>query len=223
MSDLRPHATRLMTIAIAAQLVSGSVSAVTLDNSGFESPNVGADTFYAFQYGPIGYGWDFPAGSGIAGNSSGFTAGNPTAPEGIQVAFVQMNGSMSQDFTVGAPTTLSFSFLAAQRATGTVSGPLPNIQDFDVYIDAVHVGYFFPTTTTYQTYSTAPVSLFAGSHTLSFLGRNTDGRDNTVLIDAVSAVPEPGIGVLIVAGSVILLLSARRREGTHASGGAGDV
>jgi len=209
----------LLATALAAALATSSASAIALNNSSFENPDVGSDTFFAFQYGPVGYGWDFPAGSGIAGNNSGFTAGNPLAPDGIQVAFVQMNGSMSQSFVLSESTTLSFSFLAAQRATGTASGPLPNRQDFDVYIDALHVGYFLPATITYLSYATNPVSLFAGTHTLNFVGRNSDGRDNTVLIDAVQAIPEPGTSALLIVGSLVLLLKVRQRSRVHASSG----
>ena len=49
-----------------------------------------------FLYHPAGSAWSFAGGSGISGNGSGFTSGNPAAPQGSQVAFLQATGSFSQ-------------------------------------------------------------------------------------------------------------------------------
>ena len=58
-------------------------------NPGFETPVISA-----YQYNPSGGGWTFTAqsganGSGISANGSAFTTGNPVAPQGSQVAFLQ--------------------------------------------------------------------------------------------------------------------------------------
>jgi hypothetical protein len=53
-------------------------------NGGFEVPNLGG----GFQYAPAGASWVFTAAAGISGNGSGFTSGNPPAPEGLQVALL---------------------------------------------------------------------------------------------------------------------------------------
>src|SRR5262249_376212 len=66
----------------------GSAGVVIGDPS-FESPNVGTGSFFDFQYDPSGSPWTFAGGAGVAGNGSGFTVGNPDAPEGTQVAFLQ--------------------------------------------------------------------------------------------------------------------------------------
>ena len=56
-----------------------------------------------------------PAAAGVSSNGSAFTSGNPNAPDGSQVAFLQGTGSMSQSVYLDAGT-YSLSFLAAQRA-----------------------------------------------------------------------------------------------------------
>ena len=52
-------------------------------------------------------------------------------------------------------------------------------------IDSTVVGTFTPGTG-YQTYTTAPLTLAAGSHTITFKGLDTATGDNTALIDAIS-------------------------------------
>ena len=63
-----------------------------------------------FQYRPAGSPWTFAGGAGIAGNGSGFTAGNPPAPEGTQVAFLQRTGSFSQAVAGWAAGTYLLTF-----------------------------------------------------------------------------------------------------------------
>src|SRR5204862_434248 len=80
------------TALIDAVGVAPALTAVFADR-GFEQVSVGAGNF---QYRPAGSPWTFTGGAGIAGNYSGFTSGNPSAPEGTQVAFLQGTGSYSQ-------------------------------------------------------------------------------------------------------------------------------
>src|SRR5204863_236940 len=95
--------------------VSLQAQSVDIGDPGFETPNVGTGSWDAFQYDPSGSAWTFNSGSGVAGNGSGFTSGNPDAPDGSQVAFVQSSASsFSQSVTLG-PGTYSINFLAAQR------------------------------------------------------------------------------------------------------------
>ena len=56
-----------------------------------------------------------PAGAGISGNNSGFTSGNPPAPQGSQVAFLQGTGSFSQTVAGWAAGSYVITFDAAQR------------------------------------------------------------------------------------------------------------
>src|SRR6266568_2826343 len=78
---------------------------------GFETPVVG---YGSYQYNPGGAPWTLAGNSGLTGNASGFTASNPNAPEGSQVAFVQTTGSMSQPMTFAA-ASYKLVFSAAQR------------------------------------------------------------------------------------------------------------
>jgi hypothetical protein len=147
----------------------------------FETPSVGTGAYGAFQYQPGGSPWVFDAGSGVAGNGSGFTAGNPDAPDGTQVAFLQGYGSFSQSVTF-APGTYSISFLAAQRGNYQYSH-----QTIQVRVDGDVVGTFTPPDTNYSAYNTASFTVTAGAHTITFAGLDPDGgdKDNTAFIDQV--------------------------------------
>src|SRR5262249_56281001 len=83
---------------------STGAAAAALRQGGFESPDVGTGSFGAFAYDPAGSAWTFDEGAGVAGNGSGFTDGNPDAPEGTQVAFLQGAGSFSQAVNLAART-----------------------------------------------------------------------------------------------------------------------
>jgi hypothetical protein len=156
------------------------VQAVSIINDpGFETPNVGTGTYGAFQYNPSGSPWTFGSGSGVAGNGSGFTAGNPNAPQGTQVAFLQAFGTISQTATFAAGT-YSLSFNAAQRGNGNFS-----YQTFQVLIDGNVVGTINPTDTNYSVYTTNSFTVTAGPHTITFVGTDPDGQDNTAFIDQV--------------------------------------
>ena len=99
---------------------------------------------------PTGSPWTFTGRAGIAANGSGFTAGNPPAPEGTQVAFLQKTGSFSQAVAGWAAGSYRLTFYAAQRGnTGT------SRQDFRVLVDGVVVGTFTPSGTSYQVLTTA--------------------------------------------------------------------
>jgi hypothetical protein len=112
----------------------------------------------------------------VAGNGGYFTSGNPNAPEGVQVAFVQgASSSFSQaiDFSTG---TYSLTFQAAQRA---VDGG----ETFNVLVDGQVVGSFHPGGASYSTFTTNHFALSAGSHTIEFLGAGGAGSKQTALID----------------------------------------
>ena len=61
--------------------------------------------------------WSFSGKAGVAANGSGYTQGSPPAPEGTQVAFLQMTGSFSQVVTAWAGGSYQITFKAAQRST----------------------------------------------------------------------------------------------------------
>jgi hypothetical protein len=93
----------------------------------------------------------------VAGNGSGFTSGNPDAPEGAQVGFLEETGSFSQAVAGWAAGNYQISFDAAQRANFQASR-----QDFEVLVDGVVVGTFTPSGTSYQGYATAVFTVSAG-------------------------------------------------------------
>jgi len=155
----------------------------TIGDPGFELPALGTGSS-AYAYDPSGSPWSFsgssPSGSGVAGNGSAFTSGNPNAPQGTQVAFLQETGTISQsvDFTAG---TYVLSFQAAQRGNYQASN-----QTFQVLVDGTVVGTFTPAGTSYAEYSTDSFTVASGPHTIEFAGIDPNGGDNTVFLDEVS-------------------------------------
>ena len=117
-------------------------SSSAIGDAGFEQVQVGAGHF---QYRPTGSAWTFSGNSGIAANNSAFTSGNPPAPQGTQVAFLQTTGSFTQTVTGWAAGSYVITFDAAQRGNYQASR-----QDFQVLVDGVVVGTFTPSGTSYQ-------------------------------------------------------------------------
>jgi len=151
-----------------------------IPNSSFEHPNVGSGNYV---YNPGGGSWVFTGdtdnGSGLIGNGSGFS--NPNAPDGSQAAFLQVNGMISQTlsgFTPGMTYTITYS--AAQRPG--------NMQTWNVKVDdTVIQSNNTPGGSSYADY-TATFVASAPVHTLSFVGTDLFGGDNTVFIDNVQIV-----------------------------------
>jgi hypothetical protein len=186
------------------QLVSAPVLP-TIGDPSFAAPAQGSGSA-AFSYDPSESAWAFsgssPSGSGLTGNDSPFTNGNPDAPVGSQVAFVQETGTLSQ--SVYWPTgTYQISFTAAQRANDNNGG-----EDFQVLVDGVAIGTFDPISTDYQTYTTPAFGVASGPHTIQFVGIDSATGDNTaflsqVQVNAVStATPWTGTAVGGATGGV---------------------
>jgi hypothetical protein len=152
-------------------------------DQGFEQVSVGNGQF---QPDSTGSPWSFSGSAGITGNNSGYTTSNPPAPEGFQIAFLQGTGSFSQDVSGWATGSYQLTFRAAQRGDNPSH---PSQEDFQVLIDGTLVGTFQPSSTSYQTYTTAPFTVTAGAHTITFQGLDSVGGDNTALIDQVVASP----------------------------------
>jgi streptogramin lyase len=155
----------------------------TLQDGNFASPNLPASTF---QYAPTGTPWTYTGSSGLAANNSGITSGNPPAPAGTQVGFIQQTGKISQTINLAAGT-YNVNFAAAQRAG--------NNQRIEVLVDSQVVGIFTPAGTSYSTLTTGPFTVTGGPHTLAFVGLNPNGGDNTALIDGV-AVNQPALQIV---------------------------
>ncbi|BCU78382.1 hypothetical protein llg_30970 [Luteolibacter sp. LG18] len=152
-------------------------------NAGFESPAI-----TTFAYNPAGASWTFTpssatGGSGISANGSGFTAGNPAAPQGSQVAFIQKAGSVSQTLAGLVPGTVyTVSFAAANRGTSSYNGP----QSWKVTIDGTTVADYPAGSvgTSYADFS-ATFTATAASQVLAFTGTQS-ANDRTVFIDRVA-------------------------------------
>ena len=176
------------TAFIDQVLVFQAASPPSVSDHDFEQDSL---VYGAYQYDPTGSPWTFTAengdtGSGITANNSGFTLGDPVAPEGTQVAFLQGPVTISQDVTAWAGGSYQVSFKAVQRSDIYV--PLQQ-QDFQVLVDGSVVGTFKPSSTSYQDYITAPFTVSPGDHTITFQGLDSVGGDNTALIDQVVVSP----------------------------------
>lgn len=152
-------------------------------NFGFETPEIGAGTF---DYSPSGGLWTFGGtSSGIVANGSAFS--NPNAPQGVQAAFVQKTGTISQaisGFIPGVGYTLSFS--AAERPN--------NAQSWNVTINGAVIASFNPgsSATTYTNYL-ANFTATATTQTVTFVGTDLIGGDNTIFIDNVLITSPPNL------------------------------
>jgi hypothetical protein len=165
-------------------------SSAVIANPGFETPVISS-----YQYNPSGGSWAFTAlsgnnGSGISANNSAFTTANPTAPQGVQVAYLQGLSSVSQSvggFVPGAIYTMTFA--AAQRNYQQNGG-----QTWNVTVDGTAAGSFAPprSATNYVDY-TASFTATAATHTLALAGTDVHGGDNTVLIDNVRLALTPSL------------------------------
>jgi hypothetical protein len=154
-------------------------------NLSFELPAIGSGKHV---YGPDGGSWIFKSnsgdsGSGIVANGSAF--GNPNAPHGTQAAFVQTYGTITQTLTGFAPgTNYTLTYSAAQRAGGNQHGG----ESWNVVVDGVVIKSNTPGSTSYTTY-TANFTASLATHTLSFVGTDLAGGDNTVFLDNVRFTP----------------------------------
>ena len=82
--------------------------------------------------------WQFTGIAGVSANNSAFTTGNPPAPSGNQVAFIQNLGSMSQSvYLQGGVYNLSA--LATQRIQYQSQA-----QSIEVLVDGAEVGVITP-------------------------------------------------------------------------------
>ena len=187
-----PVANKLVPDLIA--FGASSTGTPTVGDAGFEAVSVAGPGTSDYAYNPSGSAWTFGGQAGLSGNGSGFTSGNPAAPQGSQVAFLQNQGTITQTVANFAAGSYTLSFLAAQRANYGTSN-----ETFAVMLDGTNVGTFDPSSTSYQTYRSNVFSLAAGSHIISFVGMGPSGGDNTAFLDNVTlaqatASPTPTVG-----------------------------
>jgi acetyl esterase/lipase len=107
------------------------------------------------------------------------TAGEPVAPGGMQVAFLQRDANFTE----------VLDFLSVSNTLGFGAAQPPNYQEssqmFQVLIDDTVVGTFTPSGTDHAVYTTDKFQVTTATHTLTLRGLNPDGGDNTALIDQV--------------------------------------
>ncbi|MCD6049166.1 MAG: metallophosphoesterase, partial [Verrucomicrobia bacterium] len=155
-------------------------SAITVPNLGFETPATAS-----YVYNPAGASWAFTGNSGISSNNTAFTSGNPNAPQGTQVAFLQRTSSVSQALSGFIPNTAyTVVHSAAQRKFGTLG------QTWDVRINGSSIAAFAPplSATNYVSYW-AGFTATTANNTLGIFGTDLNGGDNTVFLDNVRVVP----------------------------------
>jgi hypothetical protein len=181
--------------ANSAQVSATPVSAATavVQNFGFETPSIST-----YQYAPSGATWAFSAqsganGSGIAANNSAFTSGNPNAPQGVQVAFLQGTGAISQTLLgllAGALYQISFSAAQRNNIYGQQSG-----QTWQIWLNGSVIGTYAPpeSAQTYSNYTAAFTASASGTNILAFVGTDLNGGDNTVFLDNVQLALAPSL------------------------------
>ncbi|MCE0523396.1 MAG: putative Ig domain-containing protein [Methylacidiphilales bacterium] len=144
-------------------------------NSSFETPVTSGAT-----YEPAGATWTFTNYAGIQGNGSVYSGLESVAPNGTQTAFLQgvsgTLGTMSQTMNFPAGT-YTISFYAAQR--------FGQVQPVQVSVDGTAIGTYTPTSTNFAQITTAPFTVAAGNHTVTFAATSSSS-DKTSFIDLVS-------------------------------------
>lgn len=167
--------------AFAANKTAASLGGTpyTLPGGDFESPALPSSP--GFQYSPSGSAWTLHSGAGLSRNGTGFTSGNPNAPQGSQVLFLQTGGRITQSIVFVAGT-YTFDFYAAQRGNSQSS-----FQTFQLRVDGQAIQTFQPAGTSYQLMTSVPVSLTSGAHTIELRGLNPNGGDNTAFVDRFRA------------------------------------
>jgi len=159
---------------VPASPPSPTVASTFLDPS-FENVRTGTDSFYAFAYAPAIAGWTFSGSAGTSGNNSGFTSGNPSAPDGTQVAFIQVQGAMSTQLSLSAGSYR----ISAEVANGANWG---GQQTVVVTVDGTEVGRFLGGVN-YSLSSTGSFPVSAGVHSIKFSGQATN--DSTLFLDSL--------------------------------------
>jgi hypothetical protein len=208
-----------ITLEGSGPLVSGytafvdQLSITSATPNGFSDPSFGNPSQgsggSAWTAQPSGSAWTFTGSAGLSGNASGFTSGNPNAPQGSQVAFIQESGIVSQVVNTAAAGPYVISFSAAQRGNNGASN-----ETVAVEVDGTVVGSVTPVGTSYATYMINGFALTAGRHTVAFVGIDPAGIDQTVFLDRVDLVPQGLLGPIPQVQNGVLLVPGTFEPGT---------
>jgi hypothetical protein len=206
-----PRRARLRPLAIESLegrelLTTATLTFNSISDGSFEAPKLPAGAYQlapaaapwqfagvTYQVPPSSSPWQFAGDAGVSSNGSAFTNGNPNAPDGTQVAFIQDNGSISQTVYLDAGV-YNLSFLAAQRLDYQTQN-----QGIKVLIDGALEGMIVPNSpvvinnatksVTYSAYQTWNFTVTAGTHSVELLGTSPPSADSTVFIDEVTITP----------------------------------
>jgi VCBS repeat-containing protein len=153
---------------------------VPLLDGGFETPNIAG---FLYNNEAAGGAWTFEDRSGLTDNATGFTSGNPGAPEGSQVAFLQYSqataGVISQSFTaVTGEYVLEFD--AARRGNSN-DNPM-----FQVVLDGVVQATVETPDIAYTHHSVVIQIQNDGLHTLSLVSVAGVDSDETTFLDNIA-------------------------------------
>jgi hypothetical protein len=213
----------------AAAFLFGMVSASHANlivNGGFEDPLLSTNPSFgptSFQVAPnyvypgltgadTVASWTYNGGAGLIDTSQGFNAWygstSPSGFSGVQYAFVQSTGTLSQTFNSLAGLT-TISWLEGSRPNlGSVNGN----ESYQVLLNGVPI--YTNTTPSDQNFTDISVTglLGLGTNTLEFVGLSR--QDSTVFLDDVSvaAVPEASTWVMMILGFMSLGFVAYRRQ-----------
>ncbi|HET6227075.1 MAG TPA: G8 domain-containing protein [Bacteroidia bacterium] len=170
-----------LTHSVYAQTAVGTITSTQVTNGSFETPALATGTY---QYSPTGSGWSFSGTAGISYNGSAFTNCTQNTSVGNQVLLLQRDGNALRTFTTATTGAYRLSIKAAQRGCQNTSP-----QTIRVYVDGTFLSEITPTSSNYQTYTTAVLWLIGGNHDLHLLGKSL--LDNTAFVDDVrwEAIP----------------------------------
>ncbi|NDP22956.1 MAG: T9SS type A sorting domain-containing protein, partial [Paludibacter sp.] len=168
-------------------------------NGCFESP-----VTTTYQYGPFTNIWTFDGLSGIQRNGSAWTTIN--APEGLQTAFIQQTGIITQNVNFNAGS-YKVGFYAAQRPSDQAP------QTLKVYYDETLIATITPASSSVWTYyTTNAFTSTGGNHIVKFVGQAT--VDLSAFIDAVNilmqnaAINNTGFETPVTSGITMGLLTS---------------
>ena len=189
------------TQQVATPVISSSLSPPVITNSSFESPTLGSGSYV--YYGSMTtaqktqFAWTAGGNGGNGGPalfSNGSAWGYANVPNGTQGLSLQQSASITQSVYFASPDTYTLSWMAASR-----SG---QVNPYSVQVDGTTLGTFSTANTAWQPFSAALNITNSGYHSISFIGLNPAGGDNSVGLDDLS-ITSPPVAAFPISVSII--------------------